>query len=110
MDDPHHSASTMRRLTPNDFLWSVKLGSQLRVLSYEEPFEYVWSVMSEPGNKRYRKVISCQKGKCVLCKPDVDGKALFWVLDISELENQINSQNLLLNKIPADWYDLKIKV
>jgi len=97
----------MRRLTENDFLWSVKLGAQLRVLSYEQDYEYIYAVSSEPGYNRYRKLILCGAGQCVLCLPDVDGKAQFWTIPIKSLEDQISSGNLILNSIPQNWYQLK---
>lgn len=99
----------MRRLTENDFLWSVKLGAQLRVLSYEQQFEYIYQTEEEPG-KRFRKVINCSKGYCVLCKPDTCGKGVFWVIKIDELESQIISGKLILNNIPMNWSELKLQL
>lgn len=99
----------MRRLTPNDFLWSIRLGSQLRILSYENDFEYIFAKLDEPGYKTYRKIIPCKAGHCILCKPDIGGKAVFWEVEISQIEEQIKSGALILNSIPQNWYDLKSK-
>jgi hypothetical protein len=91
----------MRKLSESDFLWSVKMRSQLRVLSYEAPFEYRYAVTEEPGYRIYRRIIDCQPGHCILCKPDVDGKGVFWQVKIMDLEQQITNGNLILNSIPA---------
>ena len=91
----------MRKLSEEDFLWSVKLRSQLRVLSYETPFEYRYAVTSEPGYRIHRRIIDCKKDYCLLCKPDVDGKGVFWQIKISDLEQQIVDGNLILNSIPV---------
>lgn len=99
----------MRRLTDRDFLWSVKLGAQLRVLTYEQPFEYIYQNEESPG-MRFRKIIDCGKDQCILCKPDVCGKGVFWVIKIEELENQIRSGKLILNNIPINWNELKLQL
>lgn len=98
---------SMRRLSENDFLWSIRLGAQLRVLSYEAPFEYKYAISEERDYRIYRKIIDCQKGYCLLCKPDVDGKGIFWQIKITDLENQIQNGNLILNSIPYKWHELK---
>jgi hypothetical protein len=97
----------MRRLSTDDFVWSIRLGSQLRVLSYEQDYLYEFAYMQNGMRILNRRVITCGKGQCVLCRPEIGQESSFWVIDIADLEKQVSVGKLVLNGIPANWHRLK---
>lgn len=91
-----------------DFLWSIRLGAQLRVLSYGEPYRYYYGPYNEfEQTSAYVRTIPCGPGQCVLCNPDTNGRSQFWTLPTTELEKQIQDGKLILNGIPKNWERLK---
>lgn len=97
----------MKRLTPADFLWSVKLGAQMRILQYDVPLKFEWSILQDGMRINKERIISCEKGQCILYYPKTETEPVFWTLPESELENQIKQGSLILNGIPSNWRQLK---
>jgi len=97
----------MKRLTTSDFLWSCKLGAQLRVLSYDVPLKFEWTVYEHGYKKEKNTIVNCAKGQCVLYYPKKIDEPVFWTLSEMQLIEQIDNGSLILNGIPSNWHSLK---
>jgi len=90
-----------------DYLWSIRLGACLRIMSVDKPYNYNYAITDTLRRLEYNKIIPCAPGQLVLCNPDVNGNSKFWTMDKKIVQDQINQGKLIFNTIPSNWSRLK---
>lgn len=91
----------------HDFLWSIKLGASLRIMSVDKPYTYEYAIYTSTYRQLYTKIIPCAPGQLVLCNPDINGNSKFWTMEKTIVQNQIDTGKLIYNNIPTNWSQLK---